>query len=705
MNRPRKILPRWCALVLLALGGSFLGDARAEKLLVDFGPGFDLKAVEAKDAKITLATGQDGPGLRIATGHKEQWPGITLKAPGGRWDLSAFDRLTMEIKNVGANPVEVHLRIDSPIAGGSREWTDDSLRLQPGEAKTLSAVLKRKLPAVLEAKLFGMRGNPGGVEPKKGIDVRNVDQLLVFVSKPSSDHAFEIRKIRAAGTNENFAWIELGEQRLFPMIDRFGQFMHKDWPGKTKSYDDLNRRKAEEAAELAAKPGPEDWDQYGGWKAGPQLPATGFFRVEKYQGKWWLVDPEGRLFWSHGVDCVRPNSETPITDRKHWFQELPQDGSPLARFYSSGRWAPHGYYQGKSYETFDLLGANLVRKYGPDSMGPYTDLVHRRLRSWALNTIGNWSSPEMYLARKTAYVATVQSGSKSIEGSSGYWGKFPDPFDPEFKATLKKNLQREQGKSAGDPWCLGYFIDNELSWGDEYSLAEGALASPAEQAAKKVFVIDLKAQFASIEKLNEAWGTNYASWDALLESRKGPDRKKAAKELGAFYTRIAEEYFRLCREAVKEAAPKQLYLGCRFAWVNEQAVRAGAKFCDVVSFNIYRRTTADLKLPQGIDKPLIVGEFHFGALDRGMFHTGLVPTASQAERAAAYAEYVKSALSSPLFVGTHWFQFADQPTTGRGDGENYQIGLIDICDTPYPETIQAVREVGATMYHYRLQAK
>jgi hypothetical protein len=101
--------------------------------------------------------------------------------------------------------------------------------------------------------------------------------------------------------------------------------------------------------------------------------------------------------------------------------------------------------------------------------------------------------------------------------------------------------------------------------------------------------------------------------------------------------------------------------------------------------------------------PLIIGEFHFGALDRGMFHTGLVPVASQGERARMYASYVTGALRHPQFVGTHWFQYRDEPTTGRSlDEENYQIGFVDNVDTPYPETVAACREVGAAMYETRL---
>jgi hypothetical protein len=82
-----------------------------------------------------------------------------------------------------------------------------------------------------------------------------------------------------------------------------------------------------------------------------------------------------------------------------------------------------------------------------------------------------------------------------------------------------------------------------------------------------------------------------------------------------------------------------------------------------------------------------------------MFHTGLVPVASQEARAAAYENYVLGALKHPQFVGCHWFQYQDEPTTGRVyDEENYQIGFIDIADTPYPEIIAASRRVGDRLY-------
>ena len=263
----------------------------------------------------------------------------------------------------------------------------------------------------------------------------------------------------------------------------------------------------------------------------------------------------------------------------------------------------------------------------------------------------------------------------------------------------------KKSTSASDPWCIGYFSDNEMSWGDDTSLAVAALKSPPNQAAKKEFIADLKAKYGDIAKLNAAWGTSHASWDALLESREAPDKTKAHADLTAFYTKTAETYFRTVRDAIKAVAPNQLYLGCRFAWVNDLAAKAAA---DTATWSATTSTSAaspDFKYPGG-DKPLIIGEFHFGALDRGMFHTGLVPVENQAARAQAYKDYVLGAAQHPQFVGTHWFQWKDEPTTGRVyDEENYQIGFLDIADTPYRETVETSRSVGETLYRERLAAK
>jgi hypothetical protein len=424
--------------------------------------------------------------------------------------------------------------------------------------------------------------------------------------------------------------------------------------------------------------------------------------VQKLAGQWWLVDPEGCLFWSHGVDCVGPGTSTPISDREHYFTDLPDPATALGRFYGQGSWAPHGYYKDHTpYRTYDFGRANLLRKYGETWSDTFTEITHRRLKSWGLNTIGNWSDWPVRAMRATPYVGTINVTAPPIQGSTGYWGRFPDPFDPAFRSAIRRAVASETNRGIGDPWCLGYFVDNELAWGDCPSLAVAALKSPAEQVAKQVFVADLKTRYSSIEALNTTWGTSHASWQALLDSTDPPDPERAGPDLLAFYRRIAEQYFLVIRGEFKRQAPHQLYLGCRFAWVNDVAAEAAARLCDVITYNRYEDSVARFAMPRGLDRPILIGEFHFGALDRGLFHTGLVATKNQSDRAAHYMAYVQGALQNPAIVGTHWFQYRDQATTGRGDGENYQIGFVDICDSPYPELRQACREVGYSLYEYR----
>jgi hypothetical protein len=121
-----------------------------------------------------------------------------------------------------------------------------------------------------------------------------------------------------------------------------------------------------------------------------------------------------------------------------------------------------------------------------------------------------------------------------------------------------------------------------------------------------------------------------------------------------------------------------------------------------VSFNLYRQTITAWWPPVAIDKPVIVGEFHFGATDSGVFGPGLRGAENQADRARLYSQYVRGAATNPQIVGVHWFKLTDEPASGRvGDGENHNIGFLTITDTPYVRMTQASRGVAAQIYRLR----
>lgn len=678
-----------------------------------------VSTVTANDAK--AEPGADG-WLVVRAQKGGGRAGIIVRPDEKAWDLETFTEIAVPVRNLTDQPLRVVLRVDDDTTaeipsvkhkGGIYTTTLPVSK----DASWLFIPLGSQKTSPLAEKFISMRANPPEFFRRGTLNGAKITAVWVFVPHPQAEETVAVGPVVARGKVPRLDTLTF--EQVFPFIDEYGQYIHRNWPEKIIADQDFAERLAREEKDLAGHARPSNWNQYGGWAAGPQLKATGFFRVEKINGWWWMVDPEGRLFWSHGSVRVGTRVRvgtvyhgTPITDREFYFRLPPKD-SPLGAFYGTEPQATGGYYLGKEgHAVYDHLEANLFRKYGPDWQSKYAQMAQRRLASWALNTVANSSDPAVFGLRKTPYTAVVYSlplgrPDHRIQGSQGGWGGAPDPFDPGLSEVMRKTLQTDLKDVLNDPWCLGFFVDNELHWGDTCYLAESTLASPAGQPAKRAFLDELKKKYAAIESLNQSWGTQHASWDAVLASTARPDRKREAVrvDLETFNRAILEGYFRACRDSIKEASPNHLYLGCRFAgYGNRMVMEAAAKYCDVISINRYSATVDDLRLPDGLDRPIVIGEFSFGALDRGMFHPGWQHRANQVERAKGYCGYVETALRNPAIIGTHWFQFYDQPTTGRFDGENMNFGLLDICDTPHWEMINACRKMGASIYAIRTEA-
>lgn len=675
----------------------FTAAAHAEVLeLVSLKPAALHSRIEFVDTAI-VSNLTDG--IMVQTGGKEDWPAITFRAVDKPWDLRGYYTVKVDLTNAGSSPVNIGLRLDNPY-----EKKEDAPQhaqgfeiLDPAETRTISIRLSSedwifKKPL----NLVGMRRAPG-IEL---MDLSQIDRIQIFVGNTSDPHAFVVRNIRAEGSVET-----VDGSGFLPFVDQYGQYKHADWKEKIHSDADFAEVQKAEEKDLDKHPGFKNLGQFGGWEDGPNLAATGFFRVEKVDGKWWFVDPEGLLFWSNGPTCIDSNfGYTGVQDRENYFENLPADDSELGRFYGRSSWAPHGFYADKvPFKMQKTYQANLFRKYGGKWNQSFIDMAHKRLKSWGMNTVANWAAPQLYLKQRTPYVANFFiRGNQVLAGSAGYWSQFHDVFDPSFRAAIKKHLAARK-KECTDPWCIGFYVDNEMSWGgDGMSLALETLGCSADQAAKIEFVNDLKFKYKTVDRLNAAWGSNHGSWQALLDSTEMPDVIRAGEDLKRFYMKTANTYFRTVKEELKQAAPNHLYLGCRFAWVNDAVAVAASQYCDVVSYNKYNHSVRSLHLPYFIDRPIIIGEYHFGSTDCGHFHPGLREADTQAERADKFKNYVTSALDNPQMVGVHWFQYVDEHIAGRADGENYNVGLVDICDTPYPEMVTASREVTENMYEYRL---
>jgi len=681
-------------LLTIVLGFALFAQAEtpAEHLLVDFSAETLPACVVLHDTEMRRVAYEDGFAHEVRF-HTVDWPNVFFQAPPGNWDWSAYAGVAASLYNPEDAPIDAAMRVDNAGADGVHHCNTVS-----GSVAPRSRCILRCYFNTGDAELFwGMRGVPvrGPLGGGPTLDTRNITAFQVFLQRPQHERTLLFERAWLFGKGG-----ALREQVPFPFIDPFGQYKHADWPGKLHDESAFAERRREEETALAAAPRLTGRDRFGGWADGPRREATGWFRTEKVDGKWWLVTPEGTLFFSIGVNCVRPGDATFITGRDGWFAWLPEKDGPFAACLgrTSGVHSRAEAINGTG-DTLNHFMANLIRAYGEDWAVRSRERALARLRAWGWNTVGNWSDGGILAESPIPF--TVCGGSarpRAIAGSTGYWGKMTDVFDPAFAPQTREALRSLAERYRDNPLVIGYFVDNEMSWA---GIARGALASPPDQPARAAFLEDLRAKYATVEQLNAAWETDAADWDSLQPPRAPNDACKT--DFDAFEYRFARTYFDAVAGALRAFAPHQLYLGCRFtpAYCPPAALRACAETADVVSINAYV-PEIDAHKYRDLGKPLLIGEFHFGALDRGMFHAGLQATDNQGARAAAYVRYVESVARHPMFVGCHWFQYFDQPVTGRSlDGENFNIGLVSIADAHYPELIDAARALHERVYTLR----
>jgi hypothetical protein len=215
----------------------------------------------------------------------------------------------------------------------------------------------------------------------------------------------------------------------------------------------------------------------------------------------------------------------------------------------------------------------------------------------------------------------------------------------------------------------------------------------------------LRAKYRTIEALNKAWGTGHASWDALLAHREPPDMKDETilADCGDFGMAFAERYFSTVKRIVKDVAPKNMYLGVRFhGHVDVDVVKLSAKYTDVVSYNIYDNPP-DGRVNQydKLDVPILSTEWGIGSDPQQTPFRGADPGEDPGERVKLMTQYLEVAIRHPNMVGAHFFQYRDQPISGRPDGEATLRGFVNITDTPNFELVQAKRKIAYQLYKTR----
>ncbi|MHC6224380.1 beta-agarase [Pseudomonas sp. X10] len=673
----------------------------------------------------------DGEVLRRVVFSPVQRPTLRLSPQSGAWDWSEAQALTLRLQSAMAWALTVDVTVQSSDGRSLTSRVD----LPAGPAQTVLVPLKAS-----SSLTQGMRAGPPMPWTYEGqrlllsssvgeLDLKQVTSISLSIPQPKMAQSLLIERVGIQDDDNALKAAYAG------LIDSYGQFSRGRWPEKIVNDAQLKAAARREQQQLKGWLAGRDklrQDRFGGLLAGPAFEAKGFFRTEKRDGRWFLVTPDGHPFYSLGVNAVAADGgRTYVAGRESMFQSLPAEGEALAAFYGEGNNNDgNASTRGRNFNQgrwFDFYAANLARTHGtpcePVAQGqPPSDCPAAvfdaprwqaqaldRLQAWGFNTLGNWSEPALGQATRMPYTLplSIVGDYASISTGQDWWGRMPDPFDPRFAMATERAVAIAARDHRNDPWLIGYFADNELAWaapGDDpkarYALAYGTLRLTTDVPAKRAFLKQLRDKYRNQDGLSKAWGIDLQAWELMEDPGfeaplPNPEYPEIEKDLQHFQQVFAETYFKTISDSLRWHAPNHLLLGGRYAVSTPEAVKACAEYCDVLSFNFYTLKPEDgydFEQLAALDKPVLVSEFQFGSRDRGPFWPGPLEVAREEDRGPAYGNFVKAALAQPMIVGVHWFQYLDQPASGRLlDGENGHLGLVAITDLPYPGFVDAVR--------------
>lgn len=714
---------------------------------------------QGSNAELSLISHKGGKALQAKLAARDNVYTSISFAPSAPLDLSAGQTagIAFDLYNPGLESVQLNVDVaDTKGRNATR-----SLLVPAGGGGTYYVEVKGA-----DTKLdTGLRDTPQNwlIDATKAtwmwgardLDASAIASLKLVTGSLASDRTILLDNIRIITDPP------VDPQYLTAIVDRFGQSTRGEAPEKIADEADLKARTLAELDGLRGKsmPGRSKWQ---GWADGPKLEGTGFFRTAKYKGKWTLVDPDGYLYFATGIDNIRMANTSTMTGndfrpgaiparraddttpedstglnrapdsalpgryqawdlRRNMFTWLPAYDEPLGAHYGYRREVHSGPL--KAGETYSFYRANLERKYGnrgdESYMKDWTQVTKARMVDWGFTSFGNWLDPSFYDDPGVPYFANgwIIGDFKTVSSGDDYWAPLPDPFDPKFAERARVTAAQVAAEVKNSPWCVGIFIDNEKSWGrmesveQQYGIVIDTMKRNAKDSpTKAVWMTMLRDKYDRIGALNAAWGTDFPSWNKVAEgvtlTGHGPAMQA---DYAILLERYAGEYFRVVDAALNAVLPNHLYLGSRFAtWgMTPEVLRGAAKYVDVMSYNEYREIPHDgtWNILADYDKPVIIGEFHMGAVDSSLFHPGLVFATDQQDRARMYTQYMDKVIASDYFVGAHWFQYVDSPITGRAyDGENYNVGFVTVADVPYQPMVDAAKDMNATLYTDRFGA-
>ena len=378
----------------------------------------------------------------------------------------------------------------------------------------------------------------------------------------------------------------------------------------------------------------DQWTEEGSYRL-LRSDSTGFYRVEKIDGRWWLIDPNGYANINRAVCCM------PTSDIQHNYDMCYDLG-----FNSSGNFLSSESQTMKVYNTQNERQWGYMRRV--PFYGGYVKVRHKY----------NPTTPEA-LKNNDEYIFVL---------------------DPSFVRYCDSLAAVRIAPYKDERNLVGWFTDNEI---------------PFQNTQLQLLVRDLP-EGDSCRLLAIEWAQAHGLTveDCVNATSALTDDLK-----NQFVGYLGEVYYRTVYEAIRKYDPNHLVMGSRLHGrprANLYLVSASHQYTDVTSVNFYDKYQPDDQITQARwtqDHPCIVGEFYIKditKLNKEQSGAGWY-VHDQTSRGYWYQHVVLQFIKSKCFVGYQYFRYGDDP-----DGSNK--GITDANNTEYKEMTKWMKEINDQVY-------
>ena len=376
-------------------------------------------------------------------------------------------------------------------------------------------------------------------------------------------------------------------------------------------------------------------DAYGG-NANRKFKATGFFRVEKADDRWWLVDPDGSSFVTIGLNH---------TDESNL--KYPHNWDIWKKKYGSREnWIKNGVVKDLKSWGFNTIGWTQEYISGDwgvalDWFGDPIDLGH---------STTPWSAADLKLA-DMPYI--VQIPVAQIEDWRGQ-PSFPDVYSHDFDVYCEYLARNVCFDHADSKNLIGYFLVDIPSWFPHASgrFFEGLAGLTGKTYDSKLYDVASK-YYETITKHIRKYDPNHLILGDRYNGNKGIPTPPL-QAMKPFVDVLSIQYF--------SGAKQEDHLKMRDSFATWQEITGKP----VINADLGNWTATKLNPNR---------------------KTGL---SSQAERGSNYGESLNPLIREPWFLGWHWCAYVEN--TGRG------WGIKDPWDEPYSDFADPVTAFNKRIY-------